>query len=456
MSEGAKMGRTGHRITGNVRVEDRVKGRVWVAAYVQADGAKTRKTLGRAWVRDSGRKTARGAAIWRAGDGPKPDDTYLTPTDAQDALDALLVAERAKPTVPRRTRAKTLADAGAAWLTHVENFHGVEPTTLRNYRVIVGKLEDEFSAQLPLRKLTIERLRGYQDRLLADRAEPLARKTIRNRMLVLRGILDHARELGWISANPMNDVPIVAQPLPNPDFNVLEPSQVEAVANSVTELDDGDLPLMRNGEVDDHSLAAMRERRLLYAEVVRFAAYTGLRFGELRALRWRDVDRRGAGLRVPRNAPSSAPAGSKVKAPKSRRGRSVPLIDDAIAVLDRVARAGYPTGRDDLVFPTRRAGHIDSGAVREAFYRGLVAAGLGYMREKDNPITFHDLRHTFGTIAVRRLPLSDVQAYMGHADIQTTMRYVHHRPRNDAARELSLAFAADLAGPEDPATELAA
>lgn len=53
----------------------------------------------------------------------------------------------------------------------------------------------------------------------------------------------------------------------------------------------------------------------------------------------------------------------------------------------------------------------------------------------------HDLRHTFGTLAVRRLPLTDVQAFMGHQDIQTTMRYVHHVPRNGAAQILSEAFA---------------
>ena len=61
-------------------------------------------------------------------------------------------------------------------------------------------------------------------------------------------------------------------------------------------------------------------------------------------------------------------------------------------------------------------------------------------------MTFHDLRHTFGTLAVRRLPVTDVQAYLGHADIATTMRYVHHVPRHDAARQLSAAFAPDASG----------
>lgn len=42
-------------ITGTLQVESRVKARVWIAALVQANGKKTRRGLGLAWVRDSGR-----------------------------------------------------------------------------------------------------------------------------------------------------------------------------------------------------------------------------------------------------------------------------------------------------------------------------------------------------------------------------------------------------------------
>jgi integrase len=65
----------------------------------------------------------------------------------------------------------------------------------------------------------------------------------------------------------------------------------------------------------------------------------------------------------------------------------------------------------------------------------LERAGLKRLR-------FHDLRHSFGTLAVQVFPLSDVKAYMGHADIQTTMVYVHHVPADDAAERLSQAVAA--------------
>jgi integrase len=103
--------------------------------------------------------------------------------------------------------------------------------------------------------------------------------------------------------------------------------------------------------------------------------------------------------------------------------------------LDRLSRRELFTGSDDLVFAGVLGGHLDGSALRRRFYAALDRAGLGALRAKPEPITFHDLRHTFGTLAVRAFPLSDVKAYMGHSDIQTTMIYVHHVPRHDARGE---------------------
>jgi integrase len=75
--------------------------------------------------------------------------------------------------------------------------------------------------------------------------------------------------------------------------------------------------------------------------------------------------------------------------------------------------------------------------VRKRFYVALEAAGLGRLRAKEDPIVFHDLRHTFGTLTVQAFALSDVKAMMGHAEISTTMIYVRHVPQTDAAARLS-------------------
>jgi integrase len=72
----------------------------------------------------------------------------------------------------------------------------------------------------------------------------------------------------------------------------------------------------------------------------------------------------------------------------------------------------------------------------------------GHLRAKDDPIVYHDLRHTFGTLAVRIAPVTDVQHWMGHADIQTTMRYVHYVPQHDNAAKLTAAFGAETVHPD--------
>jgi integrase len=60
---------------------------------------------------------------------------------------------------------------------------------------------------------------------------------------------------------------------------------------------------------------------------------------------------------------------------------------------------------------------------------------------------FHDLRHTFGTLAVQVWPLVDVQSYMGHANISTTMIYAHHVPKHNAAAALSQLVSSESPSP---------
>jgi integrase len=59
-------------------------------------------------------------------------------------------------------------------------------------------------------------------------------------------------------------------------------------------------------------------------------------------------------------------------------------------------------------------------------------------------LRFHDLRHTFGTLAARGFDLVNVQAMMGHADSRTTARYLHARPAAEDAAKLTKIFGSDL------------
>jgi integrase len=348
----------------------------------------------------------------------RPPAGYSTRKQAEDALRAFLTdAQRGELPDPGQSSGKTFGDAVAEWLRYTEVERQRAESTVRDYRNVAnGALLPEFGEDTPLDAIDQDRLDAYRQRLLTE--AKVSRRTIQKTMVLLHGIFKRARQLLWIRENPAENVERV-QLKRSGDFNVLSVEQVEAVARAA----------------EDGADAA-----------IIVAAYTGLRTGELRALRWRDVDFATATLHVRRNRP----AGGSERAPKSGQVRSVPLMDDAARELDRLSRRERFTAPDDYVFCSEVGDGLKEDVLRQGLYTALEAAGID---RKAFParggFTFHDLRHTYGTLAVQVYPLVDVQAYMGHADIQTTMAYAHHVPKHNAADALTEFVRAQRS--EDPA-----
>jgi integrase len=69
-------------------------------------------------------------------------------------------------------------------------------------------------------------------------------------------------------------------------------------------------------------------------------------------------------------------------------------------VLRELRKRELFTAPEDLVFCSPTGDHLNDDAFRDRFYDALKAAGLGDKRQGDHPVVFHDLRHTFGTLAV--------------------------------------------------------
>jgi integrase len=131
--------------------------------------------------------------------------------------------------------------------------------------------------------------------------------------------------------------------------------------------------------------------------------------------------------------------------PKSGRGRSLPLIDPVASALAKLGQREHFVGADDLVLAGAGGGHLDASALRRRYKRAREEAGL-------RPLRFHDLRHTFGTYAIRTDP-PELQHWMGHAQFCTTEVYLSYKPQADAARRLARAF--EVAGPPFAEAELA-
>ncbi|MDQ3434383.1 MAG: site-specific integrase, partial [Actinomycetota bacterium] len=104
--------------------------------------------------------------------------------------------------------------------------------------------------------------------------------------------------------------------------------------------------------------------------------------------------------------------------------RRVPMIRPVAEALAREGTRDLWVGDEDLVFAHPHKGtHLFASAVIVRYKQALERAEL----RRDT--RFHDLRHTFGTqMAAGGRPLREIQAWMGHANIQTTEVYAQYAP----------------------------
>jgi integrase len=160
------------------------------------------------------------------------------------------------------------------------------------------------------------------------------------------------------------------------------------------------------------------------------AAFAGLRRGELVGLRVRDVDFAGESLHVMGSVDARAGRGTT----KGGRGRTVPMVPEVAQTLARLLNRPLSTGDDEPLFPGQGGGTLDGSALRRRYKAAQKRAGL-------RPIRFHDLRHTFGSLAVRGAEsIRELQEWLGHADAKTTARYAHYKSRGGEARRIARAF----------------
>lgn len=101
------------------------------------------------------------------------------------------------------------------------------------------------------------------------------------------------------------------------------------------------------------------------------------------------------------------------------------MMDDVAAALARLGQRDHDTTDRDLVFCDQLGRHLGYKTLRARYKKALKTAKLRELR-------FHDLRHTFGTHAIRAADPREVMEWMGHADIQTTQKYLAYKPRRDA------------------------
>lgn len=242
--------------------------------------------------------------------------------------------------------------------------------------------------ELRLDRIDALRVEGYKARKLD---EGLSRKSINNQLTVLRRMLAVAVEWGQLVSVPA----IRWLKTPAQEFDFL-------TFDEAGRLVEGADPEWRS--------------------MIVVALRTGLRLGELLALRWRDVDLE-AGRLVVRRAAARGVVGT----PKSGQAREVPLSEEA-----RGALRAQQHDRGELVFCDGSGAMLTRNACRRPLWRACGRAGI-------RRIGWHKLRHTFAShLVMRGASMKAVQELLGHSTIEMTMRYAHLSPdaRRDAVRLL--------------------
>lgn len=170
------------------------------------------------------------------------------------------------------------------------------------------------------------------------------------------------------------------------------------------------------------------------AAIFLLAALCGMRRSEILALRWRAVLFEQRSILLRRGF--TAAGGDRL--PKGQRIYSVPMAPQVHDLL--LGLRPHDADAEARVFPGEQGKAMDGSALYRRYKKAQQKAQLRSLR-------FHDLRHTFGTQAIAGgANVHDVQKWMGHRHLSTTMRYVHHRPQQEAADLIA------AASPEPPAS----
>ncbi len=204
------------------------------------------------------------------------------------------------------------------------------------------------------------------------------------------------------------------------------------VSRNVCDLVDSPRVVSREGtpltlEQAKKLLEGIRGHRLEVALMM--AVITGMRKGEILALRWSNVDLERRVLHVLHTVDYIPGYGYVENEPKTRAGkRTIDLPDFFIDMLkrhrakqdERRLRVGETWENRDLVFPDLAGGYLNPIHVLRMFKKILEQAGLPHMH-------FHDLRHSAASILIGMgINPKVIQELLGHSDISITLGIYGH------------------------------
>lgn len=317
---------------------------------------------------------------------------------ADNAVKAILQSERRAEFVNESSTPSsdkdvpTFKDYAEMWLDTYKK-ERVKATTLGGYMTI---LESHLYPAFGDDKITAITTKSIQE-MLNGKSEK-SRKTLQEIMILFRAILDSALRDGIISNNPADDKRITIPSTKKTTRNALTVDDIKSIISSIESLPN----------LDDRRYQAL-------------LIFTGMRRGEVLALRWDDIDFANNVIRVSRNV--TYPRGGNdphVGTTKTESGvREIPIIPQLLDFLKPLGTTGYVIGN------------------------GQTPNTLSVVRRRNERInrlidmhgaTPHVFRLSFGTMLYDAgASIKDIQSILGQTDFKTTAdRYLH--PRDESKR----------------------
>ena len=298
--------------------------------------------------------------------------------------------------LPLVTSQMLMKDYLAQWLENIK--HRVRPKTLADYQDLVRCHLIPRLANIHLNKLEPEHIQKAWNDMLKEGHSP---SVVEHCHLRLSKALNDAMRRNLIYRNPCQMV-----------------SPPRAVRKEVAPPDAGEINRML--EV---------ARGTEYYEVLHTAFYTGLRRGELLAVRWRDVSLDLGTLSVNRSVYRAKGGQSIIQAPKTAKGRRlVDLPPESVLVFKALRERqeadgllqGFAVNEDTLVFRYRDGSPILPRGLTGAFTKIMLRAGLEGYR-------LHDTRHSHASVMLQQGESPKVvQERLGHARASITLDIYSH------------------------------
>ncbi len=287
------------------------------------------------------------------------------------------------------------------WLARQK--YAVKQSTYSRYRWIVDSHIRPGLGGVRMRQISRTLLDGFADQKLTqgrlDGKGGLAPKTVRDLLSVLRQILSYAAERGYLSGG--DNLKLKSPKKNNREIEVLTPAEQVRLEGYLTSVFDS------------------------YRLGVFLCLYTGLRIGELCALRWCDIHLDTGVLcvrhTIQRIDNPDPDAKSKtiviIDTPKTESSlREIPLSSFLLAQLQQYSMYALP----GAYLLTGESRYIEPRSFYNKYKKYLTACRIG-------DYTFHALRHTFATRSIEKgFDPKSLSEVLGHADVSITLKlYVH-------------------------------